>query len=316
MGIPNSWYSVGEIQRFVNSRLFSAFQPTNQLNLLKLGSVSPLPDKSKTLVGRVGLHERRGRGREGGEQNEVSSECNESKSGAEWRNWAEIPRDILLIIFKKVAVAEILSSAQFVCKPWRRLSLDPELWRCIDLRMYDRLDDMVAIVMMAVDRSEGCLEELYIGYFSTDELMHYITERATRLRGLHIISVGLYEETLVKTLRKLPLLEELEISRCYCFSYNVLERVGAACPQLKSFRLDYRVPTYPLYTRSDSRKNVDALAIAEHFKQLRRLRLFSNCLTNVGLLAILDNCPYLEYLDIRYCFNVDFLDERDRKSVV
>ncbi|TVU15716.1 hypothetical protein EJB05_39254, partial [Eragrostis curvula] len=38
---------------------------------------------------------------------------------------------------------------------------------------------------------------------------------------------------------------------------------------------------------------------------LRSLQLFGNALTNKGLETILVNCPHLESLDIRHCFNVD-----------
>ncbi|KAK8951934.1 putative F-box/LRR-repeat protein 23 [Platanthera zijinensis] len=239
---------------------------------------------------------------------EVNIQDNEGNSGSEWRNWAELPRDILLIIFKKAAAAAILSSAQFVCRPWRHLSHEPELWRCIDLRMYGNLDGMVMVSMakMAVNRSEGCVEELYLENFPTDDLMFYIPGRATLLRGLHLISVSLNEETVVETLKKLPLLEELEMSYC-SFSHKVVERVGPVCPHLKRFRLDQRV--YTLQHTIRSRLNTVALAIAKHFKQLRRLQLFANSLTSTGLSAILDNCPDLEYLDIRNCYNVGFLDE-------
>lgn len=43
---------------------------------------------------------------------------------------------------------------------------------------------------------------------------------------------------------------------------------------------------------------------------LRHLQLVGNELTNKGLHAILDGCPYLESLDLRKCFNVD-LDEEE-----
>ncbi|KAK8951927.1 putative F-box/LRR-repeat protein 21 [Platanthera zijinensis] len=94
----------------------------------------------------------------------------------------------------------------------------------------------------------------------------------------------------------------------YCsFSHEVVERVGPVCPQLKSFRLDQRVFTLP--HAITPRQDAVALAIAKHFKQLCRLRLIANSLTGVGLSAILDNCPDLEYLDIRRCFLVCYLDE-------
>ncbi|KAK8950691.1 F-box protein SKIP19 [Platanthera zijinensis] len=133
---------------------------------------------------------------------------------------------------------------------------------------------------------------------------------ATRLRGLHLIEAFINKKAFVETLRKLPLLEELELSLCSYFSSKIVERIGETCPQLKSFRFNGRAPTsFQFYRQSESRRNTVALAIAKHFKQLRRLQLFANCLTSIGLSAILDNCPDLESLDIRFCFNIGSLDE-------
>lgn len=49
-------------------------------------------------------------------------------------------------------------------------------------------------------------------------------------------------------------------------------------------------------------------------KQLCRLQLFGNRLSNTGLLDILNNCPYLEFLDIRGCYSVVIDDENLRKQ--
>ncbi|KAK8947966.1 putative F-box protein [Platanthera guangdongensis] len=143
------------------------------------------------------------------------------------------------------------------------------------------------------------LKELYV------QILPHPIALATRLRGLHLIDVSIPEKRLVETLKKFPMLDELEISRCtHVYQYNIVERVGKACPQLKSFIFDNAAYVPSLLECND----VAALAIAKHFKQLRRLRLFANRLTSIGLFAIIDNCLDLEYLDIRYCFNVNFLD--------
>ncbi|KAK3039750.1 hypothetical protein RJ639_027407 [Escallonia herrerae] len=49
----------------------------------------------------------------------------------------------------------------------------------------------------------------------------------------------------------------------------------------------------------------EALAIAENMPGLRHLQLFGNKITKDGLQAILDNCPNLQSLDLRQCFNVN-----------
>ncbi|KAK8966642.1 hypothetical protein KSP40_PGU005597 [Platanthera guangdongensis] len=182
------------------------------------------------------------------EQSEVRSEYNEGKSkrGTEWRNWAELPRDPLFIIFKKIAAAEILSSAQFVCRPWRQLSHEPALWRSVDLRYEGfRVGDMVSMAMLVIDRSKGCMEELTMDYFPTNELMHYISERFVfvicfhycclvvlsnfTLRICHIdcLSISISEES-----------KGLKTSDSDRRSRNNMHALGVSC-RCREFRLVY-----------------------------------------------------------------------------
>lgn len=102
---------------------------------------------------------------------------------------------------------------------------------------------------------------------------------------------------------KLPLLEDLEISLCSVSSKSV-ELIGRSCPLLKSFKWNRKT------VDDDARgvhvkKNEDALAIARTMHGLHHLQLFRNPLTNEGLKEILDHCPHLEALDLRYCFNLN-----------
>ncbi|PKA63981.1 Putative F-box/LRR-repeat protein 23 [Apostasia shenzhenica] len=231
---------------------------------------------------------------------------------AEKRNWAELPRDVLTVIFKKIAAIEVLMSAQFVCKPWQ------QVW-CIDMRNHADLFskiDLVSMAKEAVNRSRGHLEAFYAENFGSDELMLYIAERTTILRSLRLISVHFVsDEALSQALKRFPLLEELEITLSY-FSDEVLKVVGPACRQLKRFQLN----TWPLNISDDDSdsdfeidRDSEALELAKHMRQLRRLQLFGSRLTNVGLLAILDSCPYLEHLDIRRCLFLDY-DESLKKK--
>ena len=82
----------------------------------------------------------------------------------------------------------------------------------------------------------------------------------------------------------------------------MFETVGKSCPQLKRFRLS----KHSFFSFEDVGYNKDgeALGIAT-MTGLRSLQIFSSNLTNAGLTAILDNCHYLESLDIRHCFNVE-----------
>ncbi|KAL5707762.1 hypothetical protein ACHQM5_018624 [Ranunculus cassubicifolius] len=50
------------------------------------------------------------------------------------QNWADLPSDVLHLIFAKIGSSEILLTAQFVCSAWSNLSTEPRLFRSLDLR--------------------------------------------------------------------------------------------------------------------------------------------------------------------------------------
>ena len=82
----------------------------------------------------------------------------------------------------------------------------------------------------------------------------------------------------------------------------MFETVGKSCPQLKRFRLSKH--SFISFEDVEYNKDGEALGIAT-MTGLHSLQIFGNILTNAGLTAILDNCHYLESLDIRHCFNVE-----------
>ncbi|XP_038972617.1 putative F-box/LRR-repeat protein 23 [Phoenix dactylifera] len=229
----------------------------------------------------------------------------EAPEPAEERNWAELPRDVLLLIFQKIGAIEILMAAQWVCRPWRQLSHEPQLWRCIDMLYHSELFneiDMESMAREAVDRSNGQVEEFYGDYVGSDALLQYIADRTSHLKCLRLISCyAISDEGLIEMAKRFPQLEELEISQCSQFSETLFESFGEAWSQLKRLRLNKRWFSLPLMEFDDS----EALAIAKNMHELHHLQLFANRLTNDGLQAILDNCPHLESLDIRQCFHIN-----------
>lgn len=113
-------------------------------------------------------------------------------------------------------------------------------------------------------------------------------------------------EGFAEAVKKLPLLEELELSlSSNVFGQEVFEIVGKSCSQLKRFRLSKH--SFYSFDDVDYNKDGEALGIAT-MTGLQSLQLFGNILTNAGLTAILDNCHHLESLDIRHCFNA-YIDD-------
>ena len=126
------------------------------------------------------------------------------------------------------------------------------------------------------------------------------------LKSLRLISCnGILPHRLNEVIRKLPLLEELELSHYHRGSIaTCLAGVGAACPLLK--RLLLRHDRF-YYFRPGVTGGSEAAEIAA-MPGLRSLELFANSLGNGDLAAILDGCRRLEHLDIRHCFNVTMDD--------
>ncbi|KAL6198451.1 hypothetical protein ACLB2K_028240 [Fragaria x ananassa] len=133
-------------------------------------------------------------------------------------------------------------------------------------------------------------------------------------------SYNISDEGLIEVASKLLLLEELDISVCENLSHKPVKVLGRSCPLLKSFKLNKKWHKYrdnfceEIFDDDGPwSKDDDALAIAGTMHGLHHLQLFGNQLTNVGLRAILDGCPHLESLDLRYCFNLDLEGDLGRR---
>ncbi|CAN6969869.1 F-box protein SKIP19 [Brassica rapa] len=221
------------------------------------------------------------------------------------RNWAELPPELISSILLRLNSIQILEKAQKVCRSWRRICKDPSMWRRVD--MYNDGDlgsmgyDLEIMCRHAVDRSQGGLLEIDLWYFGTDELLNYIADRSSNLKSLRLIMCyPIADEGFVEAVRKLPLLEYLEVTYG-AMSGEALKVAGQSCPNLKKLRLNSETN----HQFNDEELNdKKALGIAESMPELRHLQLVGNTLTNRGLTAILDGCPHLEHLDLRKCFNV------------
>ncbi|XP_021862686.2 putative F-box/LRR-repeat protein 23 [Spinacia oleracea] len=219
-------------------------------------------------------------------------------------NWLELPEEVLFLIFSKLNTIDIIENVQKSCMLFRKLCKSPSMFKVIDMTLEDAYMDLPydpnVMTRFAVDRSCGCLVDIYLEYVCNDDTLTYIVDRSKNLKHLrlgHYIDVS--DEGLIEAVKKLPLLEGVELILC-SYSVDTVEAIGRTCPSLKSFSLNA--------VGSSDRKlacNEEALAIAKNMPNLRNLQLIGNHMTNEGLKEILDGCPLLESLDLRACFLVD-----------
>ncbi|KAJ3693580.1 hypothetical protein LUZ60_009060 [Juncus effusus] len=165
---------------------------------------------------------------------------------------------------------------------------------------------MMNLTKIAIDRSRGRLEEFWIGYFGDNDLLLYLCGRTSMLKSLRVISSDrISNERILETVKRQPLLEELEITNLY-IGNKLPGLVEEALPNLKQFKLNYVPCNIPplLNDEAEDFNNALAFGIAKTMHQLRSLQLTRNGLTNKGLRAILEGRPHLETLEMCRCYNV------------
>ncbi|VFQ78462.1 unnamed protein product [Cuscuta campestris] len=231
-------------------------------------------------------------------RNGASKKDQESRSGPNC--FLKLPEDVICNILCRLGAYEILKNAQRVCSSWRNICKDPSMWRFVDMKHLGDDDKYLkAMCRLAVDKSKGQLTELHIDRFATDELLHYISERSSKLRCLLIRNCqGVGNDGLIAVAKKCHLLEDLHLVHIIN-AHNSIQAIGQSCPNLKSFTFTDCMNIY-----DTCNVNYVPLAIAESMTGLRHLRLVGDFMTKKGMEAILDGCPNLESLDIRRCIFV------------
>ncbi|KAL3643693.1 hypothetical protein CASFOL_014508 [Castilleja foliolosa] len=221
--------------------------------------------------------------------------------------WIELPRDVTENILSRLRPVEILENAQYVCTTWRSVCNEPSIWRVIDMKISLIEDHDIFFIhniacRRAVDLSQGELLNINIEFFGTNDLLHYISKRSSRLKRLRLKYCDYISgEALRASFKNFPELEELQLFFMSRITAEHIEGISISCPNLKSFTFIKRSSRFAPLEIDDSY----ALTIAKIMPNLQHLCLIGNKLSNEGLEAILNGCPKLESLDLRKCYNVD-----------
>ncbi|TVU43188.1 hypothetical protein EJB05_09633, partial [Eragrostis curvula] len=238
---------------------------------------------------------------------EISSEKMEAPPAPDARDWSALNVDALSLIFTKLGAIEVLMGAGLVCHSWLDTAKLPDMWRSVDMSNHNVVETMPDSVLhcmakVAVDRSCGQLEAFAGKRFVNANLLKYIGDRAPSLKRLRLISCKINNVGFMDAIKKFPLLEDLELSLCpYVFGKDSFETIGMSCTHLTCFK--WCMDGVHRFKGNYNYMNMEAMGITTMTK-LCSLQIFGSRLNNCGLAAILDNCPNLESLDIRYCFNV------------
>ncbi|XP_047971476.1 putative F-box/LRR-repeat protein 9 isoform X1 [Salvia hispanica] len=211
--------------------------------------------------------------------------------------WIDLPLDVTADILHRLGAAEMLETAEKVCKTWRSVCRDPSMWRVVDVKNSGSCYDtrrLGSLCRRAVDRSGGDLMDINIEYFGNDELLHYISLRSSKLRRLRLSCCRkLSGKGLSEAAKSFPQLQELHILFMNQIDIEDVEAIGLQCSSLRSFTLIKHDAISGVGNGNDY-----LVAIAKAMPNLVHLRLgfFGSTITNKGYQAILDGCPIVESL--------------------
>ncbi|KAJ9566039.1 hypothetical protein OSB04_002005 [Centaurea solstitialis] len=214
----------------------------------------------------------------------------------EKRDWLGMPDEIMGgMILQRLDAVEILTSVKKVCRDWRRICKDPEMWKIIEiiLPINGRNRDIYQkLTKQVVHRSCGELIDISLHFYTTDDLFDHVSRCSCKLNCLRLTDC--YRITpcgLSNARKRLPHLETLELYYFHIGKGEEIELIGRSCPQLMSFEMEIMCAGGDVYAR----------AIAKSMPALRHLKLFGLMYDDNGVQAILDGCPHLESLDLRGC---------------
>lgn len=159
----------------------------------------------------------------------MSSSCSRrtkkplSLSSLEVRDWAKLPQDALLEVFLRVDAHDILWSAEFVCKAWRRVAIEePTLWRRVDMTRAP-MEHYATAVRDIVDRSAGMLEA-FSGPWDDISLL-FIGARYISVFSVHLVYFDIFYVSWSKLVNQKFCLSALNLPSILRFSTTYVSSI-------------------------------------------------------------------------------------------
>lgn len=236
----------------------------------------------------------------------------------------DLPSDVLRKIFELFndtsdstwAIARVRCSV--VCRAWRSILCDPQLWNTIDLstmesdfiriqiephvwlstRTESRLN---CVLKSALSLSKGNITALIfnLDLYVPDHLFTYTAERSRNLKRLVMPAWNRIQKAGIgKAIACWKDLESLTIGNIKYDNYlYLMSQISYNCKNLREVKL---IGTCPLF----------ALILVTYLPKLRALSLRCSKLSKEDLVTILDGLQDLEVLNISHCFVIRTPPER------
>ncbi|KAG9144389.1 hypothetical protein Leryth_017519 [Lithospermum erythrorhizon] len=228
--------------------------------------------------------------------------------GSNFRCWDDLLPDVLGLIFKKLALEEVLTVVPRVCKSWGRAVLGPYCWQEIDIEEWSHHSEPCKVdrmLRLLITRSSGCLRKLCVAGLQSELIFSFIADSAPSLHTLRLPRSSMNDSIAKQIACKLSLVTFLDLSYCSHVGAPALEVIGKQCKLLSGLRRNM----HPLDIARKLSQNDEAHAIATSMPKIKHLEMAYLLIDTTAALEIILSCSELEYLDMRGCWDVK-IDDR------
>ncbi|CAK9163565.1 unnamed protein product [Ilex paraguariensis] len=228
--------------------------------------------------------------------------------GSDFRWWDELIPDALGLIFSNLSLQEVLTVVPRVCKSWGKAVTGPYCWQEIDIEEWSNRserDNIHRMLRMLITRSSQSLRKLCVSGLQDDLIFSFIAENAHSLQTLKLPRSTISNSIVEQVAGKLSAITFLDVSYCGKIGAGALEAIGKHCKSLAGLRRNM----HPLDLEGKLSQNDEGHAIATTMPKLKHLEMAYLLIDTTSALEIIYNCPELEFLDLRGCWDVKLDDK-------
>lgn len=220
--------------------------------------------------------------------------------------WESLPKDLLVSIYSRLKIEELVVGSPFSCRSWHAASLDRSLYKVLDLRYWGRIYRRIMLVSptkrpiefgdllkILVLRAGDAIEYMWFPDFVVrDSDILFFADRCPNLKFFYLRrTTTKSKEAICNAIRKWKKLEGIDVDE-FILSRGMLEEIRSSCNNFINLRVSRKLAHY------------DAVNIVRCLPKLKSVDLSFAKVTYDTLLVILKGCKELESLDITGCGRV------------
>ncbi|KAM0943897.1 putative leucine-rich repeat domain superfamily, F-box-like domain superfamily [Dioscorea sansibarensis] len=222
----------------------------------------------------------------------------EGSGAALCRRWEDLSHDLLVSIFSRLGVQDLIAGVPYACKAWRDAATDRACWHSFDFqdwmsisrRLKCRRDpnvDFADLIRFCVSRaSQDSIDSIHFPPFAGEKDLLFVAHRCPGLLYFSLDSSDVDEDKFCEAISKTERLKGMAVHE-NLITEEVLGHVNRCCSDFSELKIF-----------ADAVNEIMACIVCECLPHLRKLEAMDCTISRRAVLQFLDELKDLEYLDI------------------